>query len=669
MAQPEQRTGALAALEAAAESGVRVIFANPGTSEMWLVAALDQVCERPRAEGRDANADANAPPPRAVLCLHETVAAGAADGFSRVAHFASSSQLQAPKPPLAAALLHLGPGLANALSALHNARKARVRPPLLTIVGDMATWHQGAGAPLEMRGPSEDLPAIEALAGTVSCAVVRAGEKGLGAGAAVRAAVRAAVAGSDGGVATVVLPHDVSWLPAEEKEEDEEDEEQKDAGDDQTTAAAAAAAEAFASRCAAALGRFPRGSSALLLGGRALLDEPQTSTTTTTTKHLSLLSMCGAISSATGARLLCEPLPARVDRGQGRPQTLERLPYFPDAASRELSRYRCVVLIDCTRPVASFGYDGMRGRLLPEGEDGADGDDEAEGGGSGAAAGKKGPVVFELDGPSDAAVAACVRALCTRVGGDSVVPGVNCGGVFAPRSSSPPPPVASSSSSPLTPASLCAAVAALQPRDCVLVDESLTSGGAHWQASRLSPPFTQLLLTGGAIGAGPPLSLGAAAALRLLREQEERRSAGSAPLRVVINLQADGSLLYSPQALWTQARERLPCVTVVCANRAYAILRLEQAKQRIPLAVAAAAGAGAAAAAKEDDDSAAHGPRPPSEALTALDRPTIDFVALARGMGVPGGACSDTLELERLLKEAIARAEAGKGPFLIQANL
>ncbi|KDD74338.1 hypothetical protein H632_c1390p1, partial [Helicosporidium sp. ATCC 50920] len=115
--QPE--TGAVHLINLARKCGVSVCFANPGTSEMHLVSALDR-----------------APGIRAVLGLHETVCSGAADGFARMT--------QRP----AMTLLHLGPGLANAAANLHNARRAR--SPVLNVVGDMSSWHQGAGALLEM---------------------------------------------------------------------------------------------------------------------------------------------------------------------------------------------------------------------------------------------------------------------------------------------------------------------------------------------------------------------------------------------------------------------------------------------------------------------------------------------------------------------------------------
>lgn len=116
MASPTE-TGAEAVLRTLLSEDVSVVFSNPGTTEMHLVAALDSV-----------------PGLRSVLCMHETIATGAADGYARLA--------RAP----AATILHLGPGLANASANLHNARRAR--SPVINLVGDMATWHQASDAAL-----------------------------------------------------------------------------------------------------------------------------------------------------------------------------------------------------------------------------------------------------------------------------------------------------------------------------------------------------------------------------------------------------------------------------------------------------------------------------------------------------------------------------------------
>jgi acetolactate synthase I/II/III large subunit len=159
--------GAQALINALVDGGVDVCFANPGTSEMHFVAALDAV---PRMRG--------------VLTLFEGVATGAADGYARIAD----------RP--AAVLLHLGPGLGNGLANLHNARRANV--PMVVIVGDHATYHKKYDAPLESD--------IEALAGSVSGWLRRSDGD-----VAADAAEAIAASQSGGQVATLILPADISW--------------------------------------------------------------------------------------------------------------------------------------------------------------------------------------------------------------------------------------------------------------------------------------------------------------------------------------------------------------------------------------------------------------------------------------------------------------------------
>ncbi|MGH3597885.1 MAG: acetolactate synthase large subunit [Mycobacterium sp.] len=161
--------GARALLNALVDGGVDVCFANPGTSEMHFVAALDEV---PRMRG--------------VLSLFEGVATGAADGYARIAD----------RP--AAVLLHLGPGLGNGLANLHNARRAKV--PMVVVVGDHATHHKKYDAPLESD--------IDALAGSVSGWIRRTGSTG---DVAADAAEAIAVSRAGAQVSTLILPADVSW--------------------------------------------------------------------------------------------------------------------------------------------------------------------------------------------------------------------------------------------------------------------------------------------------------------------------------------------------------------------------------------------------------------------------------------------------------------------------
>ena len=194
---------------------------------------------------------------------------------------------------------------------------------------------------------------------------------------------------------------------------------------------------------------------------------------------------------------------------------------------------------------------------------------------------------------------------------------------LSPPAAPPPPPAGR-----LTAAKLCQLVAALQPAEAVVVDESLTSGTAYWEASEAAPPFAHLALTGGAIGQGPPCAVGAAVAC---------------PGRRVINFQADGSGLYTAQALWTQAREKLAVTTVVCANNAYGILKIELARQKPK-----------------------HGGRGEAvEKLTNLQQPAIDWVQLAGGYGVPAVAVGTAEEFSREFSAALA----ADGPRVVVAML
>lgn len=163
-------TGAQLMMETAAARGIEVCFANPGTTEMPMVRALD-----------------SAPKIRPILGLFEGVCTGAADGYGRMAG----------KPAMA--LLHLGPGLANGLCNLHNALRAHT--PLLLVVGEHSTWHLPCDPPLAMD--------IEALAGTLKGwqrTTARAQNLGVDTSDAVEATKR-------GQVATLILPFDIQSKP------------------------------------------------------------------------------------------------------------------------------------------------------------------------------------------------------------------------------------------------------------------------------------------------------------------------------------------------------------------------------------------------------------------------------------------------------------------------
>ena len=277
------------------KSGVDTCFSNPGTSEMHFVAALDRI-----------------PGMHCVLGLFEGVVTGAADGYARMAD----------RP--AATLLHCGPGLANGLANLHNARRAQT--PIVNIVGDQATYHRPLDAPLT----ADTEGFARGVSGWVRTSVTAATV-----GADAAAAVQASMA-APGQVATLILPSDCSWdeggvvadkLPALPR----------------PTAAPNEILEAAAV--------LRRGEPTLIvLGGAALREAP--------------LADAYRIARATGAELIAQGSNARIERGQGR-VALDRVPYVVDIAVQMLARYRHVILVGVVRPTAFFAYPGKPGYLIP----------------------------------------------------------------------------------------------------------------------------------------------------------------------------------------------------------------------------------------------------------------------------------------------------------------
>jgi acetolactate synthase I/II/III large subunit len=453
--------GARALLHSLVGADVDVCFMNPGTSEMHFVSALDAV-----------------PDMRGVLALFEGVATGAADGYARIAG----------RP--AAVLLHLGPGLANGLANLHNARRAR--SPVLVVVGGHATGHVRYDSPLQSD--------IEALARTVSGWVHTCGSpRDL-----PQDAMRAVAAARGGQIATLVLPADVSWtdgaLPAPPRP-------------------AARPAAAGHERIKTAADLLPSGVSTadllpagvpaiVLLGGNALTERG--------------LRAASRISAATGARLLAETFPARMERGAGLP-LVDRLAYLAEHAEAQLAGTEQLILAGARSPVSFFAYPGRASDLVPDG-----------------------CLVSGLAEPDEDA-AATLELLADQVA-EGTAPVLAEAG---PAGLEP---------GPLTPASLARAIAASLPENAIISDEANTAGAAIPAALARAPRHSLLTLTGGAIGQGLPVATGAAIA---------------APDRPVLALEADGSALYTIQSLWTQAREQLNVTTVLLNNAAYAILRME----------------------------------------------------------------------------------------------
>jgi acetolactate synthase-1/2/3 large subunit len=511
--------GAESLIRTARAAGIDVCFANPGTTEMPLVVALDRV-----------------PGIRPVLGLFEGVCTGAADGYGRMAG----------RPALT--LLHLGPGLANGLANLHNARKAHT--PLVNLVGEHATWHLQVESPLraDIEGPARSVGWVRASS--------RAGALGADLADAIAAAQQ-----PPGQVATLIVPADLQSAPAEAAAE---------------VAKPVAAAPPEERRIGGAVSALRGGrTTALLIGGSACRAEA--------------LRGAARIADATGCRLWVETFPARMERGAGTPR-FERFPYFPEQVQSFCAGVERVVLAGAHDPMAMFGWPGAASRMLPAGVE----------------------IVPLAERHEDAA-----QGLAAVAEGLAAPP--------QPKNLAPREPAARRSGA-LDLAALGAAVSALLPEHAVVVDEGATSSAPLYASLATAAPHTWLTLTGGAIGQGLPCATGAAVA---------------SPDRKVLSFQADGSGLYTVQALWTQARESLDVTTIVCANRAYRILQIELHR----------AGVGE--------------PGPAARLLTDLGSPPLDWVSLAQGLGVPAVRVLDADALARELERALAEP----GPRLIEAVL
>jgi acetolactate synthase-1/2/3 large subunit len=507
--------GAEALVATAIRAGVEVCFANPGTTELPLVLALDSV-----------------PGLRSILCLHENVATGAADGYGRMA----------AKPAMC--LLHLGQGLANGLTNLHNARRALT--PVLNVIGDHATWHL----------PADPLLAtdVESLSHTVSDYV----KKSLGA-TTVAFDLADAIEGAmenGGRIATLIVPHDAQI---------------GEAGEGIPVRRVRAKNTYSLRRVVQAAKALKASKSALLLGGDAL-SEPG-------------IMLAGRIAAVGGADLLCDTFFARMERGGGLPSPT-KLPYFPDQALELTQRYERVIVSGTRRPVAFLGYPGLPSYLTTEEQ------------------------TVILSEPQENTLGA-LAALASEVNAPDVIGQVPSAPPAMPKGG-------------LDAQAVSAVIARLQPVDCIVMDEVLAVGVPYFDASKHSPRFSHLTLTGGAIGQGPSAATGAAIAC---------------PNRKVINFQSDGCGAYSVQAFWTQARENLDVVTIIGSNRSYHILEVE-------LLRAGVAQTG-----------------PVARSMLGLDNPFLNWVKIGEGFGVP----AVTVDRAEALAQELDRALMHKGPRLIEA--
>lgn len=514
-------TGAQSLVNTAIGAGVEVCFANPGTTEMPIVVAIDTV-----------------PGMRVVLGLFEGVCTGAADGWARM------------RSRPAATLLHLGPGLANGLANLHNARRART--PVINWIGDHATRHLAFDAPL-----TSDIAALTGSVGWTRT-VKSAKEMAEASLAAIEAAL-----GPPGSVASLIIPADCQWqqgpLPI-------------------SSFPSPALREPPGSALIEAARLLRKGQAGILLGGNALSARG--------------LRAAARVVAATACEVRIETFPSRQERGCHLP-AFPALPYFPEQAREALANVTSLVLAGAREPVAFFAYPDQPSRLAPEGA-----------------------TIHTLADPGEGVDAAlALEALAWELNAPEAATQSQVPQEFTPTGR------------PLDPDNLGRTLAALTPEAAIVVNDAVTTGLA-WSATHASSAaaHTMLGLTGGAIGQGLPNALGAAIAC---------------PDRRVIAFQADGSGLYTLQALWSMARESTDVTVVVCANRRYRILQAELARAGIAE------------------------PGPKAQALTDLTQPVIDWTALAKGFGVPARSVHTDSEFA----EALRRSLAERGPGLIEAVL
>ncbi len=303
-------------------------------------------------------------------------------------------------------------------------------------------------------------------------------------------------------------------------------------------------------------------------------------------------ALAAAIARKTGCRVIAEFYSPRTPGGRGRTR-IERLPYAIDAAIDKLKGAECLVLAGSSDPIGFFAYPGKPSQLKTAGC----------------------ALQTLVDARDD--VSAALQALCDELGASAAAH-------TAPAAPAPIDLDALRRATALDADLIGHALVALLPEQTIVVDEAVTSGRTFGNRFAAAVPHDWLTVMGGAIGFGLPAALGAGI---------------GAPGRPVLALEGDGSAMYTVQALWSIARESLPVVVIVFANRAYRILQGELK------------GVGATVSGPK----AAH--------MLTLDQPALDWVAIAKGHGVPAASVQTA---EAFVREA-QRAFASRGPYLIEA--
>lgn len=375
----------------------------------------------------------------------------------------------------------------------------------------------------------------------------------------------AAAVGPPGSVATMILPADVSWSEGGVV--------LSGSGPTGPLVGAVGAVPDEDVLDAAAAALRSGETAAILIGGQACTGRA--------------LDTIAAIAAATGTKLLAETFPARLERGAGRPP-VERLAYLAEFTALQLEGVRHLVLVDTKSPVSFFAYPDKPSDLVPDG-----------------------CTVHRLAEPGDD-VGAAVLALAELL---------EVNGRTAPRQAAATP---AHPTGPLTAQAVCQALGALLPEDAIVSDEGNTSGLFAPGATAGAPPHDWLCLTGGAIGQGLPVAVGAAI---------------GAPGRRVVALEADGSALYTLQSWWTMAREGLDVTTVLLNNHSYAVLNMEL------------------------DRVGADSPGPRARDMLDLGHPSINFMQLATGLGLHAARAESAEEFT----EELGRALTTPGPSVVEA--
>jgi acetolactate synthase I/II/III large subunit len=511
-------TGAECLIETLVASGVGPFFTNPGTSELHAVSAID----------RSSTA-------RGILCLFEGVATGAADGFGRISG----------RP--AGVLLHLGPGLANGMANLHNARQAGT--PMVVVVGEHGAIHLAYDSPLKSD--------LDGLPPFYSKHVVRLAV-GDDIGSIARHAVHTTLTPPHG-IATIIAGADAMWSETQSHPSAEAEGRRK----------GEPALDDVRGAMTALRSGLP---TAVVLGGSALSAEG--------------VKLADAIVRATGAALLSETFNARHTRGAGLP-IVQRIPYFPELAVPFLSKFSRLVLIGAKRPTSFFASPVHPSDLVSQACEVSAFD----------------PTLDPVD---------VLRAIAGEIA-------TKTSSIVAQRTVLP------LLSGPLTPAAIWAALNNFMPEGSIVSDEAGMSSRGADEAMSVATPHDWLNLTGGSIGQALAVAVGAAVAR---------------PSCKVFAMQGDGGGLYTLQALWTQAREKLDVVNVIFNNGRYGILDYEAKRHGISLGEK-------------------------GSELFDLGSPTVDWVSLSRGFGVPAATATTAEEFNTLLRDAASTP----GPCLIEAKL